>query len=134
MSPSVDELCDMAREFGFDDVSRIRRMIEEKIDYELTACWSRGTWWTWVKNRAMEIGIPSFFSDPDIEHPTAELHVFSLSHEETQEQLERLKNENAKQHGHPARSRLASFTKVATPIDAVACRVAPTDGLELEER
>jgi len=83
----------------------------------------------WVKNRLLEAG----YFDVGRNSPagggiTAILHIGFLSLPESQEMLQRLKNERP-EDSSPARSRFSKAVKkyAVAPIDATAGRVSPGD-------
>lgn len=129
------------------DFSVIRDFVLSMFDYEvsdveakhLCSKWNRrkNGWHLstgpamWIKNRLMECGCFKTERNPPTDFDdmaTAVLHCFFLSLEETAEMIEILKNENDQAQREKlyavARSKLFGTTRVVTPIDRTAAKIA----------
>lgn len=93
--------------------------------------WSEATWKIWIKQRLMFLGFfaPTGKSEED-DYRVGTFHIFSLSHHESDEELARLPEGIGRAKNLLARSKVGKTVEIITPIDKLAARVAPTDGLE----
>lgn len=67
---------------------------------------------------------------PDIPFHTATMHVFSLAHEETREQLQRLVQEDTEFVSRVARSKLFATVEKVQPINRTTFKVTGSDPAE----
>jgi len=95
--------------------------------------WSPASWTTWVRNRIADVGPEEYRPgcSPPPEILTGELNVGFVGVEETEAQVDRLRNPaEAILASRTARSKIGKTTKVIRPVDAVAERVAPVVPVE----
>lgn len=85
-------------------------------------------WYSWFKNRLVGAGLlPALQREPREVRLFTTLHVGFLAIYETEEELERLRNEQPAPAAAPVRSQVTKTNLVIQPIDRVAARVVPEE-------